>query len=86
MKAGASFRETRMIVKVIEKDGQLFLPLDRDQVERMGYDPDNGIEMREEGLRIVLEAALPVAGDQEVRRISKKILKDHAETFRKLAE
>lgn len=45
-----------MIVKIIEKDGRFFLPLDRKQVERLGYDLENGIEMREDGTRIVLEA------------------------------
>ena len=60
--------------------------IDKPILDLLGISRESEVEITTDGRRLIIEPAEKTGDTVEVRKLSKKVLKTHSKTFRKLAE
>jgi antitoxin component of MazEF toxin-antitoxin module len=64
----------------------LGLIIEKPILDILGFTRETDLEVRTDGHRLVIEPASSTDQTERVRSITKKLIKSHEKTFRKLAE
>lgn len=64
----------------------LGLIIEKPILDILGFSRDTELEVTTDGRRLVIEPAEPNERAEKVRSLTRKIIKSHEKTFRKLAE
>jgi antitoxin MazE len=64
----------------------LGLIIEKPILDILGFSKDTELEVTTDGRRLVVEPANPVKRREHVRALTRKVIKSHEKTFRKLAE
>lgn len=60
--------------------------IDKPILDLLGISRESEVEITTDGRRLIIEPAEETGATVEVQKLSKKVLKTHSKTFRKLAE
>jgi antitoxin MazE len=64
----------------------LGLIIEKPILDILGIARDTELEMKTDGRRLIIEPVEPNDSKEQVRSVTKKLIKSHEKTFRKLAE
>jgi antitoxin component of MazEF toxin-antitoxin module len=64
----------------------LGLIIEKPILDILGFSKETELEMTTDGRRLVIEPADPEARREHIRKLTRKVIKSHEKTFRKLAE
>ena len=64
----------------------LGLIIEKPILDILGFSRETELEIKTDGQRLVIEPVVPIDRSERIRSLTRKVIKSHERTFRKLAE